>query len=230
MTDLDTRHPEFAVAIRGYDRLQVDEYIERLQNLLVEAEDRARSAESDDSLGAHAEVSPRVAQIFELAGEEARELREKVEREGKELVTTARKEAKAIIAAAQETARGTKEQGLRDHDAMLQEFEQERAQITAHVRELEAQKASVLAELRRLYDSLGAASGLAAVAQDRPAQEQLAQEPPAQEQRALEAGVGETTTMVLPGAAAQAKPAQPAPKRAPQPARARERERVRKAS
>jgi DivIVA domain-containing protein len=46
MADIDQRHPEFAIAIRGYDRDQVDDYVRRLRELLAVAEDRARAADS----------------------------------------------------------------------------------------------------------------------------------------------------------------------------------------
>jgi hypothetical protein len=81
MTDLDRRQPEFAIAIRGYDRLHVDEYIERLQKLVSEAEERARAAETNGEFSSHASVGPRISEIFELASAEARELHEKAERE-----------------------------------------------------------------------------------------------------------------------------------------------------
>jgi DivIVA domain-containing protein len=38
MTELDTRNPEFSVGIRGYDRAQVDEYVDDLKRLLADAE------------------------------------------------------------------------------------------------------------------------------------------------------------------------------------------------
>jgi DivIVA domain-containing protein len=49
MTDRPER-PEFATSMDGYDRCQVDEYIDRLRAIVADAEDRARAAESDRCL------------------------------------------------------------------------------------------------------------------------------------------------------------------------------------
>jgi len=54
MTDLPKTQPEFTAAIRGYDRVQVDEYVERLHLLLGDAEERVRAAEDDLEFSRHA--------------------------------------------------------------------------------------------------------------------------------------------------------------------------------
>ncbi len=90
MTDLDTRRPEFTIGIRGYDRTQVDEYVEYLKNLIVEADERARDAETEYVFDEHAAVGPRVAEIFALAEAEARELRERVGTDATQFVSDAR--------------------------------------------------------------------------------------------------------------------------------------------
>ena len=43
-------HPEFVVAMRGYDRLQVDEYVARLIEWMDDAQTRAEQAEADLAL------------------------------------------------------------------------------------------------------------------------------------------------------------------------------------
>lgn len=166
MTDLDTRRPEFTIAIRGYDRLQVDEYIERLQKLLGEAEERARIAEGGQDLAAYTSVGPRISQILDLAAAEARDLREKVERQTRELLSDARSEARKIVESAEATARERSDQATRDWETMLAEYEQERDQIRAQVAELDERRRDVLGDLRRLYDALGAASGMVGPAND----------------------------------------------------------------
>lgn len=45
MTKRELDKPEFWIGLRGYDREQVDDYIDRLRALVSEAEDRARDAE-----------------------------------------------------------------------------------------------------------------------------------------------------------------------------------------
>src|SRR5579863_617264 len=89
MTELHTeiRAPEFTVAIRGYDRAQVDEYIEYLQRLVASAQERARDAATEYVFDQHAAIGPRVAEIFALAEAEARDLREQVTTEATGLVS-----------------------------------------------------------------------------------------------------------------------------------------------
>lgn len=157
MTDLDTRHPEFTIALRGYDRLQVDEYVERLQSLVLEAEERVREAESERVFDEHAQVGPRISQIFELAEEEAQELRGRLEREGKELREKARADARNIVEHAEQIAQEATDRQLGEHEQMLREFEQERDRIRQEVSALEQRKSSVLSELRRLQQLLSGA-------------------------------------------------------------------------
>jgi cell division septum initiation protein DivIVA len=159
MTDLDTRHPEFTMAIRGYDRLQVDEYIERLQKLLSEAEERVRAAESEHDFSSHTSIGPRLAEIFELAGAEAKEIRTKAGKEARERLDAARADAKEIVKRARETAKATAEQAAGDYEAMLAGYQQERERIRAQVGELDAHKAAVIGELRRLQEAISTSFG-----------------------------------------------------------------------
>jgi cell division septum initiation protein DivIVA len=160
MTDLDTRHPEFTIAIRGYDRAQVDEYVEYLQRLVADAEERARDAENEYVYDEHASVGPRIAEMFALAEAEVRDLRTRVSHESGELVTEARDEAKAIIDAAERSARDVKQRAQRDHEAMIAEFERDRNRIRDEAVSLELRKAEAVGDLRRLRDVLGEASGV----------------------------------------------------------------------
>ncbi|HWF73855.1 MAG TPA: DivIVA domain-containing protein [Solirubrobacteraceae bacterium] len=185
MTDLDTRHPEFTVAIRGYDRLQVDEYIARLQKLLSEAEGRVKAAESDQDFSSHAAIGPRLAEIFELAAAEARELRSGAERDARELrsgaerdakkrVADAKAYAKELVAEARETARATAEQGESDYERMVAQYEQDRERIRAEVGELEGHRSAILDELGRLHAALGTAMGMVEAPRESPREEVIA--------------------------------------------------------
>ncbi len=117
----DTR-PEFAVALRGYERTQVEAYVARLHQRLAEAERRAettdapaadrpdpvRGAQPDDVdtgelpvPGAAAEddfarLGGRVAAILRLAEEEAAERRARGEQEARELLDRARTDAEEL--------------------------------------------------------------------------------------------------------------------------------------
>jgi DivIVA domain-containing protein len=160
MTDLDTRSPEFTIGIRGYDRAQVDEYVDHLQRLLADAEQRARSAEAEYAFDEHAAVGPRIAEIFALAEAEARELRDRVSGQASSLVGEARTEARAIIDAAERGAGELRGRVEREHVVMFAELEQERERIRGEVAVLERRKAEAIGELHRLRELLGEAAGV----------------------------------------------------------------------
>jgi DivIVA domain-containing protein len=160
MTDMDTRRPEFAVGIRGYDRSQVDQYVEELEERVEEAEERAHHAETEYIFDQHAAVGPRIAEIFALAEAEARELRERVATEATQLVSEARTEAKAIVDAAERSAREITERARREQAEMLAELTRDRDHICDEVEELELRRAEGISALNRLRDALGDAAGL----------------------------------------------------------------------
>lgn len=160
MTDLDSRTPEFTIALRGYDRLQVDEYIDRLQALVSEADERARNSEATQMFAEHAEVGARVSQIFELAEAEARELRDQIRSDLNAERAAARREAREIVEVAERTAREMEERASREYQEMLSELEQERDRLQAEATRLELRKSEAVGELRRLYELIGAATGV----------------------------------------------------------------------
>jgi cell division septum initiation protein DivIVA len=160
MAELDTRKPEFTVGIRGYDRAQVDEYVEHLTRLVADAEQRARDAEAEYEFDEHAAVGPRIAQIFALAEAEARELRDRVSTQFSGLVDEARTKARAIIEAAERAADEITERAEREHAAMLTEFDADRKRIRDEVTILELRKAEAIGELNRLRELLGEAAGV----------------------------------------------------------------------
>lgn len=158
---IDSGHPEFAIAIRGYDRAQVDDYVQRLVQMLEEAEDRARHAESELEHSAHASVGPRLSEIFDLAIAEARELRANAQRESRELIAAARSSAAELVEEAQAKAQRITAEARAEHEEMLADFERQRELAQRSLEELEDRRAGVLGELRRLHEALGAAAGVA---------------------------------------------------------------------
>lgn len=160
MTDLDTRRPEFTTALRGYDRMQVDDYIDRLQNLVAQAEDRMRDAELGEP-DVRTEVGPRLTQIFELATEEAREVRVEARQEATETLDGAREQAEALVEEAEHSAAKRTERAAEKHAAQLDDYAEERAGLEKELSELETHKRAVVAEIVRLRDALGAAPGIA---------------------------------------------------------------------
>ena len=149
MSAANEERPQFAVAIRGYDRLQVDEYIDRLTEMVSEAEQRAREAEADLEYSRHTSVGPRVAQIFELAVEEVRELREQAAEEAERLRGSAQEEADEILVRVRFKA-----------EELQAELDAELDRSRASINELDARKEESIRELRRLQEALSAAAGL----------------------------------------------------------------------
>ena len=149
MSAVNEERPQFAVAIRGYDRLQVDEYIDRLTEMVSEAEQRAREAEADLEYSRHTSVGPRVAQIFELAVEEVRELRGQAAEEAERLRGSAQEEADEILVRVRFKA-----------EELQAELDAELDRSRAAIDELDARKQESIRELRRLQEALSAAAGL----------------------------------------------------------------------
>jgi flagellar hook-basal body complex protein FliE len=152
MNQVSEERPQFAVAIRGYDRLQVDEYIARLVEMVAEADQRAREAEADLEYSRHTNVGPRVAQIFDLAVEEVRELRKQAAEAVEQLRKDARTEADEILTQAYERAD--------EAQAQIDAY-RERGQV--ELAGLEARKAGSVRELHRLQEALAAATELVSV-------------------------------------------------------------------
>ena len=166
MSDLTKRRPEFTTSIRGYDRLQVDDYIERLHTLVTYAEQRAREAESElelrdaeseVELSRHAGIGPRVSEIIDLAVAESQELRERVKRQTDTLFVRARREAEGIVESAHAEAAEKREEVQRERQEILTRLEAERLRAHAEIAELQRRKSEMLASLRQMQQALGAA-------------------------------------------------------------------------
>lgn len=155
MTDLDTKRPRFNVAIRGYDRAQVDEYVDYLQSLVAAPEDRAGDAARELIFDEHAAIGPRIAEIFALAEAEARELHDCITSQTDDLRDAARTEARAIIDEAEKRAATITERAERERVVMFAELEEERERIRGEVAVLERRKAEAVGELQRLRELLG---------------------------------------------------------------------------
>jgi len=167
MSDLTKRRPEFTTSIRGYDRTQVDDYIDRLHDLLGLAERRAREAESELEfreaeseldLSGHAAIGPRVGQILDLAIAESREMRARTKQQSDALFARARREAEDIVESARAQAAETREQLQREREHVLTKLEAERQRAQAEIGELQCRRAELLGRLRQLQQALGTAA------------------------------------------------------------------------
>jgi cell division septum initiation protein DivIVA len=113
--------PEFAQAFRGYDREQVDGYVDWLRNEAILAEERAGHAETTlaqcrRELAASpttAGISERLAAMLQLATEEAEDIRAR-----------ARADSQAAIAKAESRARWTIDEANQLRDAIQREIDE----------------------------------------------------------------------------------------------------------
>jgi cell division septum initiation protein DivIVA len=154
--------PEFAASIRGYDRLQVDDYIDRLIEILADAEERAHTAEAELEFSRHTTVGARVGEIFELAVEEAKELRERVSNETEEMRGRARKDADAMTARGKRAAAETLAEAERLAQETIARAEETRDQVLGEVEALSEKKAALLGDFERLQRVLATAIRTAA--------------------------------------------------------------------
>jgi cell division septum initiation protein DivIVA len=161
MTDVTKALPEFATSMRGYDRVQVDEYVDRLHAVVADAEERARAAEAELEFSRHATIGPRVAQIFELAVKEAQELRERVQQDAERTTQTAERRAQEIVSTAQAEGNELRETAQRERESTLAEADGYREQTRVEVVQLHDRKARLLGDLKQLHGALADAAGMA---------------------------------------------------------------------
>jgi cell division septum initiation protein DivIVA len=97
--------PEFAHALRGYDRQQVDEYLDWLRTAAIQAEDRAGHAETAlaqcrrelASSPTTAGISERLAAMLQLATEEADDIRARAQADSDATITEATSRAERTV-------------------------------------------------------------------------------------------------------------------------------------
>ena len=162
--------PDFATSIRGYDRFQVDGYIDRLLVIVADAEERARALEAELEFSRHTTVGPRVAQILDLAVEEGKELRERVRLEATAIREEAQAEAAAIEVGARESAELTRTEAERTRAEILADADARRREVLGEVERLTESKTKLLSDLGRLQRLLSEATGVQPNPDSAPAQ------------------------------------------------------------
>jgi DivIVA domain-containing protein len=145
--------PEFAQALRGYDRVQVDGYLERLREYTIEVEDRALNAESNLAEQQQAfadlqrqlaaagggELPHRLAHILDLAREEADEIRVRAHKEADEVLAKANAAAEKVRTRARAEAQRTVADAAALRAALerqVNDLEDTRHQVTDRLSEL----------------------------------------------------------------------------------------------
>jgi len=170
LTPQDVRTQDFARAVRGYDRAQVDEFknrlaeeIDRLTRARVQAEERLKSAQ--DQLRSHRERERAVHEALIAAQELRSDLRAQAEQEAAVIVREAHVEAAKIV-----------DRAKLDHQLVQERTEDAVRQFNAYV-----------ASFRLLLErQLGEVDGLQAAAREGSG----APRPPAMSE--IEVGAGET--------------------------------------
>lgn len=162
--------PEFAVAMRGYDRAQVDDYLARLHEWLLESQARTARAEEEaaaavrtaedlrqqlvvleersfsstpDSIKA---LGDRVGRILTTAFEAAEDMRTGADHDTRKLLSEAEARAAQIVDDARVEAEG-----------MLEDAQRRRAAVEHEVQALATHRARAEEELGRLHQYLAGA-------------------------------------------------------------------------
>ena len=175
----DVTGVEFSASRRGYDRVEVDEYVERVSRIVVELEAmrspdavieraladvgeetsailrRARKAAEEIIADAETHVRDR----NEEAEAQAREQREDADRysarikaEGEEVLEKARSEADEILAQARAEAKGLRDDAMNEATRTRTDAERYRGQVTAHIEQLTQDHHRLIEDLRKLAD------------------------------------------------------------------------------
>ncbi|HEY0558897.1 MAG: hypothetical protein JWM48_1455 [Mycobacterium sp.] len=139
--------PEFTVVLRGYDRNQVEDYLDSIAAFVSDAEHRARTADARVAAAQQrAEVAHERAQRLEAQLEKAREssgsytgLGERIQR----MLEMAEEESADLIATARAEVAELEERSEAERRRLQAEADRELRQVTQ-------QRDSVVSELRRL--------------------------------------------------------------------------------
>ncbi|HEY2652936.1 MAG TPA: DivIVA domain-containing protein [Solirubrobacteraceae bacterium] len=170
---------EFSGSRRGYDRAEVDQYVERVSRIVVELEAmrspdavieraladvgeetsailrRARKAAEEIIADAEANAGERSAH----ADARARELREeadhysaRVRAEAEGVLSEARAEADQIIGAAKDEAGRVREDAMTEATRVRGDADRYREQVSGHIDQLAQERHHLIEDLRKLAD------------------------------------------------------------------------------
>lgn len=170
---------EFSASRRGYDRDEVDQFVERVSRIVVELEamrspdaviERAladvgeetsailrRARKAAEEIIADAESHAR--DVTEQAEAQARELREEADHysartkaQGEEVLKKARAEAEQIVTQARTEASRVREDADAEATRVRGDVDRYRAQVGAHVDQLAQERHRLIEDLRKLAD------------------------------------------------------------------------------
>jgi DivIVA domain-containing protein len=164
----DVTGVEFSVARRGYDRAQVDNYVERVSTIVVELEamrspdaviERAladvgeetsailrRARKAAEEIVADAET--RGQESAEAAEAQAREIRERADRYGAQVSA----EADKVLAQAREHAEQVSAEAAADARRVREDADGYQERVNSHIEELAQERHRLIEDLRELAD------------------------------------------------------------------------------
>lgn len=147
------RNVNFRTAVRGYDRREVDRYVERVNREIAELE----IASSPESAVRHAldQVGEQTAAILQRARVSADEIVEAASLEAEHAIERAAAEAREILAAAQAEADGVRSEAGRDAGELIAEGERELASARKQASEERAQAERDAREVQAHIDTIG---------------------------------------------------------------------------
>jgi DivIVA domain-containing protein len=175
----DVTGVEFSASRRGYDRGEVDQYVERVSRIVVELEAmRSPDAVIERALADVGEETSAILRRARKAAEEiiadaeanardrgeqleaqARELREdadhysaRVKAEGEEVLKDARSEADKILVQARSEAKGLRDDATTEATRTRQDAERYRTQVSTHIEQLAQERHRLIEDLRKLAD------------------------------------------------------------------------------
>jgi len=157
--------PEFAPAVRGYDRSQVDDYVAHLLGNVYEAEERARCAEAALAGSATAQpatptsvdVGEHIARVLRAAEDSAAQLHNDAERHAQ----TGRAEAEQLVQRARQHAERQADQVVtaaqNEAAQLVQTAREEADQMHSRTVALALERDRLITEISALIDRVSAA-------------------------------------------------------------------------
>jgi DivIVA domain-containing protein len=154
----EIRDISFHTAVRGYDRREVDRYVQRVNRLIAELE-ITRSSESavrhaldrvgEQTSGLLHRARETADEIVNTARSESEETTARGKAEASEIISDARAEADRIIAEAEEEAHDRLEHGERLREALRKQGEETRAEAEATLARARSEASEIVAEAKR---------------------------------------------------------------------------------
>jgi len=159
----DVRDVAFRTAVRGYERREVDRYVQRVNHMIAELE-ITRSPESavrhalervgEQTSGILQRARETADEIIHTARAEADEVIERATAEAQDILAAARTKADAVIADAEDAARERVEEGDRELARVRGEAADARAEGEREVHALRAHTDAVAEERVRLLEEV----------------------------------------------------------------------------